>query len=69
MALSRWPFPWRAAVRRADPLPFGDTEAERCCWERRVGRLRSVEEELKVWANHPESRVGRSVMRVFDPGE
>ena len=53
----------------AEPLPLGETEAERCCWERREGRLRSVEEELKVWANHPESRVGRSVMRVFDPGE
>ena len=45
MALSRWPLPWRAAVRRAEPLPLGETEAERCCWERREGRLRSVGRE------------------------
>ena len=53
----------------AEPLPLGETDAERCCWERRDGRLRSVEDELKVCANQPERRVGRSLMRAFEPGE
>ena len=50
-------------------LALGETEAERCCWERREGTLRSVEEDLKVCANQPERRVGRSVMRALELGE
>ena len=69
MALSIWPLPCRAAVRSAEPLPFGETDAERCCWERSEGRLRSVEELEKVCANHPDRRVGRSVNRELEPGE
>lgn len=50
-------------------MPLGETEAARCCCERSDGRLRSVEELLKVWANHPDNRVGKSPMRELLPGE
>jgi len=44
IALSKWPFPCFAAVRRAEgPLPLGEP-----CWASRLGRERSVEEVLKV---------------------
>lgn len=70
MALSRWPLPCFAAVRSADPLPFGDAELAEaeamCCWESSCGSERSVEEELKVCENQPESLLGRSVSRVLD---
>jgi hypothetical protein len=36
-------------------------------WERE-GREMSVEDEDKAWLNQPESRVGRSPIRVVDDG-
>jgi hypothetical protein len=38
----------------------------RACWERIAGRVRSLEDVLKVWENQPERRVGRSV--IFELG-
>lgn len=61
MARSRWPLPCLAAERRGFGFVFGDAMWD---WERMEGRERSVDEELNVWESQPESRVGRSDMRV-----
>lgn len=73
MALSKWPLPCFAAVSRGfAPLPFGEPpgkveEPDMCaCWERITGRVRSLEDVLKVWENQPERRVGRSL--IFELG-
>ena len=59
IALSKWPLPFFAAVSKAEgALPFGEAVE---WYASRVGR--SVEDELKVCENHPESRVGRSLIR------
>ena len=36
------------------------------CWERIAGRVRSLEDVLKVWENQPERRVGRSLIFELD---
>jgi len=54
------------------PFPFGEPtgkveEADICaCLEIIAGRVRSLEEVLKVWENQPERRVGRSL--IFELG-
>jgi hypothetical protein len=67
MALSKWPLPCFAAVRRAEAwvVLLGEGAAG-VDSESRVGRERSVVEVLKVCVNHPERRVGRSLMRDVD---
>ena len=65
MARSRWPLPCLAAVRSGFDFVLGD---DMCDWDRMAGRERSVEDELNVWENQPESRVGRSDMRVDEEG-
>jgi hypothetical protein len=63
-ALSRCPLPCFAAVRSELPFDFG------LDWDRREGRDKSVELVLNVCENQPDSRVGRSPMRVpVDVGE
>lgn len=68
MALSRWPFPCLATVRSAlDPLRDGEFAAweGECDWASICGSDRSVLDALNVCENHPDSRVGRSVIRGF----
>ena len=69
MALSKWPLPCFAAVSKEFvPFPFGELtgkveEPDMCvCWERITGRVRSLEDVLKVWENQPESLEGRSLI-------
>jgi hypothetical protein len=56
-----------AAARSADPFDLGEDGREEC--ESREGRERSVVEVLNVWANQPDRRVGRSLMRVVEVEE
>lgn len=68
IALSRCPFPCLAAIRRAEVCAalLGELDAD--C-ERREGSERSVVEELKVWENQPDRRVGRSPIRDVEDAE
>jgi len=73
MALSGWHLPCFAAVSREfAPFPFGEPignieEPDMCAyWERIAGRVRSLEDVLKVWENQPEMWVGRSL--IFELG-
>ena len=68
MALSRWPLPCFAAVKSAEPFPFGEAEfVDMCCCESSCGSERSVEDELNVCENQPERREGRSVTDKREP--
>lgn len=75
--LSRWLFPVLAAESNAvAPVPALEEllppltrrEGEEAL-ARRVGRERSVAEELNAWVNHPERRAGRSVPGTRDGAE
>jgi hypothetical protein len=68
IALSRCPFPCLAAVRMGFVCLVRTGEVWPDC-DRMLGRERSVVDELNVWANQPERRLGKSPIRELEGEE
>lgn len=66
IARSRCPLPCFAAVSKAELLVLGNACEVKLDCESIDGRDRSVDELVKVCDSHPDSRVGRSDIRVDD---